>query len=141
LVVVSLAVTAALTGCASSPVDDGSDGARARRHRPADEAAQAERNAVDTLRSYCVERAPRPGRRDAAHAVTLLLRHARREIRRTDPDPETNLTWRDNLAWLSGALKRADCLPQGTRYIKSRNWMKTTEGLYSLRKTMRPVLW
>jgi hypothetical protein len=46
--------------------------------------------------------------RDAVAAVSLLIDHARRSIRRADA--EENLAWREDLGWLAGQLERSECL-------------------------------
>jgi hypothetical protein len=81
--------------------------------RPTSETEQAERGAIRALRSHCTGArwnvpnapVPRARRSDAIHAVTLLLRHARRS------GDEDNLAWREDLAALAGTLERLDCLP------------------------------
>ena len=76
-----------------------------RRPAPADEAAQAERNALETIKASCAGREPKDS---AAAAISLLLDHARRDIEGgTDED---NLAWRKDLAWLAGQLERHRCL-------------------------------
>jgi hypothetical protein len=104
----------ALAGCADT---EGQSGAvkRAKSTR-ADEAAQAERRALRTLRAFCTGTrlalpnvAPEKVReRDAVAAVSLLIDHARRGIRRGDA--EDNVAWREGLGWLAGRLERSECL-------------------------------
>jgi hypothetical protein len=82
----------------------------------ADETAQAERRALRTLRAFCT-RAPlalpnearkKVRKADAVAAVSLLIDHARRGIRRGDD--EDNVAWREYLGWLAGQLERSECL-------------------------------
>ena len=79
---------------------------KVQRPAPADEAAQAERNALDSLKAFCT----RGGRkRDAVAGIGLLIDHARRDI--ASGDDEDNLAWREDLGWLAGQLERSECLP------------------------------
>jgi hypothetical protein len=82
-----------------------------RRPAPADEAAQAERNALETIKASC---AGREGDESAAAAISLLIDHARRDIE--SGSYEDNLAWRRHLAWLANQLERHRCLtPQVPR--------------------------
>jgi hypothetical protein len=104
----------ALFGCA----DTGGQSEAVKRPKStrADEAAQAERRALRTLRAFCTgtllalpNQVPEKVReRDAVAAVSLLIDHARRGIRRGDA--EDNLAWREGLGWLAGRLERSECL-------------------------------
>ena len=88
-------------GCGDS--EDQSEPAR--RPAPADEAAQAERNAARTLKGFC---AGMGHQRDAVAAISLLIDHARRDIERGGD--EDNLAWREDLGWVAGQLERSECL-------------------------------
>jgi hypothetical protein len=91
-----------LAGC------DGAETGRreaVQRTTPADEAAQAERNALRTLKAVCTGRA-RKGH--GAPAISLLIDHARRAVE--SGDDELNLAWREDLGWLAGQLERSRCL-------------------------------
>jgi hypothetical protein len=90
-----------LAGCGGP----GAERREAVRPAPADEAAQAERNALETIKASCAGREPKDS---AAAAISLLLDHSRRDIEGgTDKD---NLAWRKDLAWLAGQLERHRCL-------------------------------
>ena len=110
-----LAVLAlALVGCADP--EDAPDAVKRPKSKPADEAAQAERRALRTLRAFCTgtqlalpNEVPEKVRQPAAvAAVSLLIDHARRGIRRGDG--EDNVAWREDLGWLAGQLERSECL-------------------------------
>lgn len=87
-------------GAAEQPLDN------VRRAAPADEAAQAERNAIQSLKAFCTARGRK---RDAVDAIALLIDHARRDIESGGDD--VNLAWRADLGWLAGRLERSECLP------------------------------
>lgn len=99
--IVLVLVALGATGCASAaekrePV---------RGPAPADEAAQAERNAVRALKAFC---GGNGRRRDAVAGISLLIEHARRDIGRGGD--EDNLAWREGLGWVAGRLERRECL-------------------------------
>jgi hypothetical protein len=104
----------ALVGCADT--EGGSEAVKHPTTTRADEKAQAERQALRTLRAFCTgtrlalpnEAPEKVGRGDAVEAVSLLIDHARRGIRRGDD--EDNVAWREHLGWLSGQLERSECL-------------------------------
>ena len=79
---------------------------KVKRPAPADEAAQAERNALDSLKAFCTGRGRK---REAVEGIGLLIDHARRDI--ADGDDEDNLAWREDLGWLATQLERSECLP------------------------------
>ena len=79
---------------------------KVRRPAPADEAAQAERNAVQSLKAFCTGGGRK---RDAVAGIGLLIDHARRDIE--SGGEEVNLAWRADLGWLAGRLERSECLP------------------------------
>jgi hypothetical protein len=93
----------ALVGCGGA-ADQGRE--TARRTAPADEAAQAERNAVEALKAFCTGGGRK---RDAVAGIGLLIDHARRDIESGGDD--VNLAWRADLGWLAGRLERSECLP------------------------------
>ena len=95
-------IALAFAGCggvAEQPHDN------VRRTAPADEAAQAERNALESLEAFCTGGGRR---RDAVEGIGLLIDHARRVIR--SGGDEDNLAWREDLGWLAGQLERSECL-------------------------------
>lgn len=94
-------VALGLAGCggATERQEDGS------RPAPADEAAQAERNAFGAVKASCLGQGPG---RDAIRAISLLIDHAREDIA-TGGDEE-NLAWREDLGWLAGRLEHHRCL-------------------------------
>jgi hypothetical protein len=104
----------ALSGCADT--ERLSDPVKRTKAERADEAAQAERRALRTLRAFCTgTRLALPNqvpekvrRRDAVGAVSLLIDHARRDIRRGDA--EDNVAWREYLGWLAGRLEQSECI-------------------------------
>ena len=104
----------ALAGCADT--EGRPEAVKRPNSTRADEAAQAERRALRTLRAFCTRtrlalpnEAPEKVReRDAVAAVSLLIDHARRGIRRGDA--EDNVAWREGLGWLAGRLERSECL-------------------------------
>jgi hypothetical protein len=98
---VLFALACAGCGGAEEPSRD-----NARRAAPADEAAQAERNAVESLKAFCTGGG---GKRDALAAIGLLIDHARRDMESGGDD--VNLAWRADLGWLAGRLERSECLP------------------------------
>jgi hypothetical protein len=85
---------------------------------PVNEARQAERNALATLRSFCLDRPRRvrngterrPRRTDAVAAIELWIEHAREDIRAWPYDAETNLDWRSDLGSIASDLERLGCL-------------------------------
>jgi hypothetical protein len=103
-----------LVGCADT--EGQSDAVKHPKSTRADEAAQAERRALRTLRAFCTDsplalpnQVPEKVReRDAVAAVSLLIDHARRGIRRGGA--EDNVAWREGLGWLAGRLERSECL-------------------------------
>jgi hypothetical protein len=104
----------ALDGCTSP--EGPSEAVTPPKSTRADEAAQAERRALRTLRAFCTgtrlalpNQVPEKVReRDAVAAVSLLIDHARRGIRRGDA--EENVAWREDLGWLAGQLEKSECL-------------------------------
>jgi hypothetical protein len=102
----------ALAGCYDAPAP------APKRKAPVNEARQAERNAVATLTSFCLDRpwrvrnrpARRPRRADAVAAIELWIRHAREDIREWPHDAETNVGWRADLGSIAGDLERLGCL-------------------------------
>jgi hypothetical protein len=98
----------ALAGCGGA-MEEPRD--KVGRPAPADEAAQAERNAIDSLKAFCTGGGRK---RDAVAGIGLLIDHARGDI--ADGDDEDNLAWRADLGWLAGQLERRECLsPQVPR--------------------------
>jgi hypothetical protein len=95
-------IALALVGCGGA-AEQGRE--TARRPAPADEAAQAERNALDSLKAFCTAGGRK---RDAVGGIGLLIHHARRDIE--SGDDEDNLAWREDLGWLAGQLERRECL-------------------------------
>jgi hypothetical protein len=93
-----------LVGCAGP--EDAPDAVKRPKSKPADEAAQAERRALRTLRAFCTgtqlalpNEVPEKVRQPAAvAAVSLLIDHARRGIRRGDDE--------DNVAWRTSTSRR-----------------------------------
>jgi hypothetical protein len=104
----------ALFGCADT--EGPSDAVKRTKATRADETAQAERRALQTLKAFCTgtrlalpnQLPERVRERDAVAAVSLLIDHARRGIRRGDA--EDNLASRGGLGWLAGQLERSKCL-------------------------------
>jgi hypothetical protein len=104
----------ALAGCADT--EGQPEAVEHAKSTRADEAAQAEHRALRTLKAFCTgtllalpNQVPEKVReRDAVAAVSLLIDHARRGIRRGDA--EDNVAWREGLGWLAGRLERSECL-------------------------------
>jgi hypothetical protein len=104
----------ALAGCFDAPAPAPSP----EQPRPVNEARQAERDALATLTSFCLDPpwrvrnrpARRPRRADAVAAIELWVRHAREDIREWPHDAEKNVGWRADLGSIAGELERLDCL-------------------------------